>query len=140
MDRDNIQPHDTPAQTNGNSQAVQEEARPIHNADNERTYRVIHIPRARKHQPQRWYQRGWLWLIVAVAAIIVLFLGLQAVAQGLNGVSGAIEEQTAVMEEQNGILDRIGLQLGQITAAISQGFQSLIAALKDIMVQVMNWG
>ncbi|PYI52570.1 hypothetical protein [Paenibacillus flagellatus] len=86
--------------------------------------RVVYIPRRDKYK-RRWYNQGWLWMIVAFAALIVLVAGFMNMSQQAGQIADAVNGQTEAIREQTGALGSIEAGLDRINETVRDGFDRL---------------
>jgi hypothetical protein len=87
-----------------------------------------------KAEPEKkpWYSQGWLWLIVAVAAIGTLIVGIVLLVGEVGGVGNAVKEQTGVIREQNGLLASINQSLQEMSTGLTRSLQEMSDGIERI--------
>jgi len=123
----------------------QETYRPPYRVDDDRSYYMYptepYGPRRETHaKPKPWYNQRWvlvLALLIGVGAIVFALTGL---TQEVTGVNASIQEQTEAIEAQTTMLAGIERAVGDLTDAVSIGFERLIDEIRNAASQMGGGG
>lgn len=87
-----------------------------------------------EHTKKPWYNRGWVWLIVAFIGIGVIFFSLTALTQETANINESIQDQTAAIKEQSQILHSINDSINNVVIAIKDA----VIAIKDTIYNLFT--
>jgi hypothetical protein len=94
--------------------------------DNQSPSNYNYDDRSRKEEFRRpWYNKGWVWLIVAAVGMIILFFCLSGLTEETAKVNQSIQEQTSAIKEQS-----------QIMHSIKEGMNDIVLAIKDAVIAI----
>lgn len=94
--------------------------------------RVVYIPRREKYK-KRWYNQGWLWLLVAFAGLIVLVVGFLELSEQAGLLTDAVNDQTGAIREQTGVLHTIQAGINRMNETIRSGFDRVASLIEEAM-------
>ncbi|MCC2685831.1 MAG: hypothetical protein K0R75_2730 [Paenibacillaceae bacterium] len=94
-------------------------------------YRTVTVIKKREKAPAQSSQTAWrwIWLIVALGAIVVIYLLLNNAIHELAGVNHSIQDQTGAIKEQNQILSGIKDSMNNLIVAIKDAVNSILLAI-----------
>ncbi|WP_332692638.1 hypothetical protein [Halalkalibacter lacteus] len=87
------------------------------------------IKKCRVRKP--WYNKGWIWLIVAIIGIAVLFFGLSGITEEIANMNESIQAQTASIDEQNQVLQFLKEGMKDLTVAIQEAISTFEDSIND---------
>ncbi len=94
--------------------------------------RVVRIQIEQPTQPQQRQQSGppgWLWVVIAIIALIVAIVAVAFVVGAIQGVTGAIHQQTGQLAQQTQVLGQISRGLNTLIHVIQQAVGALLGRL-----------
>jgi cell division protein FtsL len=63
---------------------------------------------------------GWVWMVIAVVAIIVICIGFYSLTGQTAKLNGSVQEQTSAIREQTGVLGSIRDGISSIAKSIQE--------------------
>jgi hypothetical protein len=85
----------------------------FHIQQNPETLRSDQAVRTRSSQ-------GWVWMVIAVIAIVILFIGFYSLTGQTAKINGSVQDNTAAIRDQTGVLGSIRDSLSSISQSIRE--------------------
>jgi hypothetical protein len=63
---------------------------------------------------------GWVWFVIAIIAIVIVFIGFYSLTGQTARINGSIQDNTAAVREQTGVLGSIRDTLSSISQSIRE--------------------
>ncbi|SEC24681.1 hypothetical protein [Paenibacillus sp. GP183] len=63
---------------------------------------------------------GWVWMVIAIIAIVIVFIGFYSLTGQTARINGSIQDNTAAVREQTGVLGSIRDSLSSISQSIRE--------------------
>jgi cell division protein FtsL len=63
---------------------------------------------------------GWVWMVIAIVAIIIVFIGFYSLTGQTARINGSIQDNTAAIRDQTGVLGSIRDSLSAISQSIRE--------------------
>jgi hypothetical protein len=92
-------------------------------------YRTVTIIKTKEKASSSQTVWRWIWLLVALGAIVVIYLLLSSAIHELAGVNHSIQDQTGAIREQNQILSGIKDSVNSLILAIKDAVNSILLAI-----------
>lgn len=93
----------------------------------------------RRQRAAPWYNKGWVWLLVATFALLViawLFFGL---GEAIRGVADATRDQTSALQEQTDVMREQGTWLRESLQGLERLMNTLAVQVGQILQVMQNW-
>jgi cell division protein FtsL len=68
--------------------------------------------------------QSWVWIVIAVVAIIVICIGLYSLTGQTAKLNGSVQEQTTAIKEQTGVL-----------GSIRDGISSMVKSIQEAIIR-----
>jgi hypothetical protein len=63
---------------------------------------------------------GWAWMVIAIVAIIIVFIGFYSLTGQTARINGSVQDNTAAIRDQTGVLGSIRDSLSSISQSIRE--------------------
>jgi hypothetical protein len=63
---------------------------------------------------------GWVWMVIALVAIVIVFIGFYSLTGQTARINGSIQDNTAAVRDQTGVLGSIRDTLSSISQSIRE--------------------
>jgi hypothetical protein len=63
---------------------------------------------------------GWVWMVIAIIAIVIVFIGFYSLTGQTARINGSIQDNTAAIRDQTGVLGSIRDTLSSISQSIRE--------------------
>jgi hypothetical protein len=63
---------------------------------------------------------GWVWMVIALIAIVIVFIGFYSLTGQTARINGSIQDNTAAIKDQTGVLGSIRDTLSSISQSIRE--------------------
>jgi hypothetical protein len=64
--------------------------------------------------------QGWVWMVIAIIAIVIVFIGFYSLTGQTAKINGSIQDNTAAVRDQTGVLGSIRDSLSSISQSIRE--------------------
>lgn len=92
----------------------------------------------RQRQNRPWYSKGWVWLLVALVALVAILWSMGSLGDAVRETAEATREQTGAIRDQTGVLQEQGRWLQHQLQGITEAIGALVNQVGDLIMMVQR--